>query len=119
MLELVHRIRRCKDVISLMDYFHQMVFLHKIRQDVYSAPHPKYGTLENRQELEIARKLYSVDYSGVKHRCLIGNLSLTLSIPYSTFFSHFRHELRQRSRTVPYAPGKPVDCDVDSRNYTG
>lgn len=54
-----HRILRHDGVVALMDYFHQkndalvqadvelMTFLHKVRQGVYSIPHPKFGTLEN------------------------------------------------------------------------
>lgn len=58
-LVLAHRILRREGVIALMDYFNLqndalvqvdselLGFLHRVRQGVYSAPHPKFATLEN------------------------------------------------------------------------
>lgn len=57
-LVLAHRALRCEGVIALMEYFNQndalvqldnelVEFLHKVRQGVYSAPHPKFATLES------------------------------------------------------------------------
>lgn len=54
-----HRILRREGVIALMDYFHLqndaliqadselLGFMHRVRQGVYNAPHPKFVTLES------------------------------------------------------------------------
>ncbi|EDS42631.1 conserved hypothetical protein [Culex quinquefasciatus] len=58
-LVLAHRILARDGVVALMDYFHLQndalgqadseltAFLHKVRQGVYTAPHPKFTTLDN------------------------------------------------------------------------